>query len=141
MLLITREEVNSINLTWSQGSSPGSIHLATDVMYTFLLNITHGTSSQIISVNESYYYFTAPEGAPLCEIYNFSVTATYVGATYTGAGCSVPSPVLSTMLPSLPNIETVESFLNYSLSKQGKERIILNLTFEVCIRIIVVALM
>ena len=141
MLLITREEVNSINLTWSQGLSPDSVCLATDVMHTFLLNITHGTSSQAISVNESYYYFTAPEGAPLCEIYNFSVTATYVGATYTGAGCSVPSPVLSTMLPSLPNIETVESSLNYSLSKQGKERIILNLTFEVYIRVIVPALM
>ena len=141
MLLITREEVNSINITWSQGSSPGSVRLATDVMHTFLLNITHGTSSQITSINESYYYFTAPESAPLCEIYNVSVTATYVGATYTGAGCSVPSPVLSTVLPSLPNIETVETSLNYSLSKQGKERIILNLTFEVYIRIIVAALM
>ena len=74
------------------------------------------SSTQVISLNDSnYYYFTAPEDAPLCEVYNFSVTATYVGATYTGAGCSIPSPVLSRMLPSLPNVDELESSLSYSL--------------------------
>ena len=42
--------------------------------------------------------FTAPEGAPPCEVYNFSVTATYAGATCT-------SPVLNIMIPSLPDIK------------------------------------
>ena len=128
LTLLTRAEVNSINLTWSQGPS-----LVVDMMQTFILNITHGSSSQVISLNESYYNFTAPEGAPPCEVYNFSVTATYVGATYTGAGCSVHSPVHSTMLPSLPNIDAVESSLNYHLSKQRKDIIVLNLSFQVCV--------
>ena len=44
-------------------------------------------------LSDPYYAFTAPEGAPPCEVYNFSVTATYDidGVTYTGAGCSVQS--------------------------------------------------
>ncbi len=62
--------------------------------------------------------FTAPEGAPPCEVYNFSVTATYVGATYTGAGCSATSPVVSSMFPSLPDQRILELSVNYSLEKQ-----------------------
>ena len=44
-------------------------------------------------LSDPYYAFTAPEGAPPCEVYNFFVTATYDidGVTYTGAGCSVQS--------------------------------------------------
>ena len=59
--------------------------------------------------------FTAPEGAPHCEVYSFSVTATYVSATYTGTSRSVRSPVLgmqdATFLPR-------KSSLNYFLEKQ-----------------------
>ena len=73
-----------INLSWSQ--EPQGLD---DSALRFLLTISHGSSSDIMSLNESTYHFTAPEGAPPCEVYNFSVTATYVGATYTGAGCSV----------------------------------------------------
>ena len=84
--------------------------------------------------SEPYFLFTAPKDAPPCEVYNFSVTATYVGATYTGAGCSVPSPVLSTMLPSLPDITPVESSIQYDLIKQDI-KLIINVTFEVsCIQ-------
>ena len=113
-----------INLTWNQESSVG------DAAQIFLLNITHGSSSQVISLNKSYYNFTAPEGAPPCEVYNFYVTTTYVGATYTGAGCSVPSPVLSRMLPSLPDIERLESSLTYHLVQQAGV-FTLYVTFEV----------
>ena len=63
---------------------------------------------------------TTHEGAPPCEVYNFSVTATYVGVTYTGAGCSVPGPVISTMLPSLPNLERLEFSLMYSLVHESE---------------------
>ena len=122
----TGEVVNSINITWS------GQELATVAEEVFSLNISSGSSRQIVSVNVSHYYFTAPEGAPPCEVYNFSVTATYVGATYTGAGCSVPSPIFSTMLPSLPDINKTESSLSYSLMKEGKEKIILIILFEVC---------
>ena len=122
--------MNSINLTWSN-QELASVPSVVDVMRTFTLNISHGSSSQIFSVNATHFHFTAPEGAPPCEVYNFSVAATYVGATYTGAGCSVPSPVLSTMLPSLPNISQLESSIHYSLMKEGKEQIFI-LSFEVC---------
>ena len=103
-----------INLSWRQ--EPQGLD---DAALIFLLTISHGSSSHNMTLNDSYYHFTAPEGAPPCEVYNFSVTATYVGATYTGAGCSVPSPVLSTMLPSLPSIDRLESSLNFVLSKKS----------------------
>ena len=116
--------IRSVNLTWdlSVGGADQS----------FLLTISHGSSSDIMSLNESYYHFTAPEGAPPCEVYNFSVTATYVGATYTGAGCSVPSFVNNNMimLPSLPSIGRLESSLMYSLV-QNSEKYTLNVSFEV----------
>ena len=83
-----------------------------------------------VRLSEPYFPFTAPEDAPPCEIYNFSVTTTYVGATYTGAGCSVPSPVLSTMLPSLPDVTPVESSIQYVLIKQDI-KLTINVSFEV----------
>jgi hypothetical protein len=93
-----------INLTWSLESQGLG-----DAELRFLLRVSRGSSIQEVHVpmlrNDSTYHFTTPEGAPPCEVYNFSVTATYVGATYTGAGCSVPSPVISTMLPSPPSID------------------------------------
>ena len=98
----------------------------------FSLGVSSGSSIQetLILHNESTYHFTANEGAPPCEVYNFSVIAIiYVGATYTGACCSVPSPVLSTMLPSLPNLERLEFSLMYSLVHQS-EQFVLDISFE-----------
>ena len=115
-----------INLSWSR--EPQGLD---DSALRFLLTISHGPSSDNLSLNESTYHFTAPEGAPPCEVYNFSVTATSVGATYTGAGCSVPSPVLSTMLPSLPTIDRLESSLNFVLNKKSGG-LSLHVSFEVC---------
>ena len=95
---------------------------------TYNLTVTSSsTQPQSFQVHASCFVFTAPEGAPPCEVYNFSVTATYVGATYTGVGCRVPSPVLSKMLPSLPNITTLEYSLNYSLEKQSSGTVNLRL--------------
>ena len=102
-----------------------------DTSRIFSLKINYSSNSQVISLNESSYYFTAPEGAPPCEVYNFSVTATYVGATYIGAGCSEPSPVLSRMLPSLPDIDQVESTLSYLLIKQSNGGLVLQVLFTV----------
>ena len=76
-----------------------------------------------------YYVFTAPEGAPSCEIYSFSITATNdtVGVTYAGDGCT---QVLSTMLPSLPDISRLEASLSYSLEKRSG-KVFLNVSFQV----------
>ena len=90
-LNVLGKDVNGINISWSQDSSQVAV---SDAVQTFSLTVSHGSSSQVISLNDSFYYFTAPEDAPPCEVYNFSVTATHVGATYTGAGCSVPSPAV-----------------------------------------------
>ena len=107
----------SLNISWSPilptfGTSDGQ----SDSVYDLRIK---SASILLLSfqLNETYYIFTAPENTPPCEVYNFSVTATPVGATYTGDGCSVPSPVLSRMLPSLPGIERLESSLEYFLSK------------------------
>ena len=117
-----------INVSW--GQEPQGLD---DAAMIFSLRVSSGSSFQetLIVHNESTYHFTAPEGAPPCEIYNFSVTATYVGATYTGAGCSEPSPLMIRLwLPSLPNIERMESSLMYSLVYQS-EQFVLNISFEV----------
>ena len=94
-----------------------------DVQQNFLLLTAEPTINNILSrsfkTQKRFYEYYAPEDASPCEVYNFSVTATYVGATYTGVGCSEPSPVLSTMLPSLPNITGLESSLNYTLQKRS----------------------
>ena len=81
-------------------------------------------------LNSTFYPFTAPEDAPHCEVYNFSVTATYVGATYTGAGCSVPCKMINMMLPSLPDIDNLERTIQFTLAKPFDE-LILNVSFEV----------
>ena len=104
-----------------------------DVNLTYkLFVISDNTEERTFQVDEHYFVFTAPEDAPPCEIYNFSVTATYVGATYTGAGCSVPGPVLSTTLPSLPDIEQLEDSLKYTLKKRSTSSIALCVSYKVC---------
>ena len=118
----------SINISWSQVPP---VAAAANVMQRFSLMVSHGSHTETISLSESYYHFTAPEGAPPCEVYNFFVTATYVGATYTGADCSVPSPVLSKVLPSLPDIDVLESSLNYSLIKKSDREVFLQTSFLV----------
>ena len=108
--------LQTINISWS--SLNQSI---------YILTINSNTDQpQILNLNQTYYVFTALEGAPPCKIYNFSVTAIYIGATYTGAGCSVPSPVISRMLPSLPNIGPAI----FNLEKQSTG-ITLSSSFEV----------
>lgn len=93
----------------------------------------------MFQLQHPYHIFIAPENASPCEIYTFKVSYTYVGATYTGDGCSVQSPVLSTMLPSLPQISRMQSSQNYSLEKLTGE-LILTVYFQVsftCHRIII----
>ena len=126
-LTLQAEEMNnaeqSINISWIDPNESNRL---------YLLTVVNSVNQQwTFTTQEPYLHFTAPEGAPPCEVYNLSVTATYVGATYTGAGCSVPSPVLSTMLPSLPNVSRLESSLNYGLEKQSTA-FVFKVSFEVC---------
>ena len=119
-----------INISWML-SSLGLVSLAAQgVYYMCNLTISHGSIIEVIPINEleSTYHFTAPEGAPPCEVYNFSVTVTYVGATYTGAGCSVP--VLSTTLPSLPDVKNLSNSISYHLVKLS-QGLTLSIYFEV----------
>lgn len=123
-------KMNGISISWTQ-ESPDLLAGWPNVntTQTYSLTVSHGSSSQMISLLESSYYFPVPDNASSCEVYNFSVAATYVGAT---AGCSVPSPVVSRMLPPLPDVHQVESSLTYSLTKYGKKGIILSISFKVC---------
>ena len=122
--------INGISVSWTQ-ESPDLLAGWPNVntTQTYSLTVSHGSSSQTISLLESSYYFPVPDNSSSCEVYNFSVAATYVGAT---ASCSVPSPVISRMLPPLPDIHQVESSLTYSLTKYGKKGIILSISFKVC---------
>ena len=126
VLVLQAEELESteesINISWIDPDQSNRL---------YNLAVVNSVNQQwTFTPQEPYHTFTAPEGASPCEIYNFSVTATYVGATYTGAGCSVPSHVLSTMLPSLPDISNLRSSRNFSLIKQTGE-VVLTVYFQV----------
>ena len=117
--------MQSINISWDP-----HLHDRVQTYSIRVMNSSNNAQPRIHKFHQPYYVFIAPDGAPPCEVYNFSVTATYVGASYTGAGCSVPSPVLSRMLPSLPNIERMNSSLTYSpVLNHGDLK--LNVSFEV----------
>ena len=121
--------LRTTNISWN------SVQLIPGVVLNFY-TLSIAISTYIVPLREQLQdtniIFTAPEGAPLCEVYNFSVTATYdiIGTTYTGMGCSISSSVLSTMLPTLPKIDKLEPTLNYSLEK-ALNRIILTTNFQV----------
>ena len=117
------------NISWS----PQNLSTSLDANQAFTLTVTSAnTESRTIRVtNERHYVFEAQEDAPPCEVYNFSVTATPVGATYTGDGCSVPSPVLSRMLPSLPDTTPLKLSQNYSLQSLQSGEIELTVYFQV----------
>ena len=116
------DEQQSLNISWIDPHETNR---------TYNLIVMSSTNQQLVfTLQNPNYIFTAPEGAPPCEVYNFSVTATYIGATYTGAGCSDASPVLSRMLPSLPNISRLESSLDYVLEKRSTSFIV-KVSFEV----------
>ena len=118
----------SANISWNVANDSS---LAADggLMYSLTVTSTN-TQEQVFKAKASHHVFSAPENAPPCEVYNFSVTATYVGATYAGAGCSVPSPVLSRTLPLLPDVSRLQSSQNFSLERRSR-KVVLSVYFEV----------
>ena len=120
------ETLRSVNVAWS--SLPSLVDPEPNQTYTLSVK-SPSIEQTLLELDEPFYLFTA-DGAPPCEVYNFSVSATYVGANYTGDGCASHSPVLSTMLPSLPEVEMMESSINYILNqKSGK--VILSVSYKV----------
>ena len=116
-----------VNISWSS-----DLELSLSINKTYSVTVvSSNTHTQIDNLQETFYIFTAPNDTLTCEVYNFSVTATPVGATYTGDGCSVLSPVLSRMLPSLPEIKGLEFSLNYLVMKVANAIIVLAATFIV----------
>ena len=129
-----------IHLDWSHLNLAGEGDDDISLNYTLkAVPATDDVLTQVITMSllQSNYVFTAPDNAPPCEVYNFSVTATPVGATYTGDGCttSVSSPVLSRMLPSLPDISMLEASLKHSLEKLQSGKFLLDVSFTVSIEI------
>ena len=125
------KDLNSINISWNQLLPTDSDD---DSSPKFSLQISNRSMFEVVLLNKTNHTFAIPKNTPPCEVYNFSVTATYVGATYTGAGCNVPSPVLSTMLPSLPDIKGLETSLDYSIRLTHDDdlsQLVLNVSFEV----------
>ena len=127
-------DIQTVNISWSPLRLPPSLMIQDiNLVKTYILIVTTmASNTQILQLYQPFNVFTAAsEGAPPCKVYNFSVTATYIGATYTGAGCSVPSPVLSKMLPSLPDINRLESSLEYVLEIGSDRSIFLKASFLV----------
>ena len=77
-----------INLLWIWSRESQGLD---DAALRFSPRISNGSSIQeVMLFSESTYYFTAPERTSHCEIYNFSVIVTYVGAAYIGTGAVYP---------------------------------------------------
>ena len=113
---------NDIVISWSPLPTLVEYMQAAMIHQTFNLTISSSFCDswcKSVQLSKPYLEFTAPDGAPICEFYNFSVTATYVGAIYTGDGCSVPSSIHK-MLPSLPDIKPLQSSLKYTLMLQDR---------------------
>ena len=138
-LSINSDEIteSSIVISWSPLQTCPLIGLDTNESYFLTISSTYcDLTCESVELHEPPFEFTAPDGAPTCELYNFSVIATYAGARYTGTGCSVPSSIQS-MLPSFPDIKRLESSLRYSLIKRAMS-VTLNVSFKVsCIKCIV----
>ena len=122
---ITAKDIESRakNISWSP-----LLLAEDDQVYT--VTVRDGERNVVISSQlvEKYFVFNASDSAPACEVYNVSVTATYVGATYTGAGCSESSNE-TFMLPSLPDIRELEKSIKNQLMKEAM--ISLTITFKV----------
>ena len=125
----------SVNISWSSLISSVKFENVT------LIVSSANTKQRDFQLEDNYCEFTAPESAPPCEVYNFSVTATlsYVGATYTGAGCSLASPVVSKMLPSLPVIKGEQSSVNLTVEKSSGE-LTVSVNFKVKFTYLVLAI-
>ena len=128
-------DLQTIEISWGPLIKLPLPLMVQDINETYTLSVTStNTQLQRVELHEQSYVFTAPEGAPPCEVYNISVLATYqdiAGNTYTGEGCSVGTPVVQRMLPSLPDIRNLESSLYLVLQKNVTGQVTLKVSFSV----------
>lgn len=131
-------DLQTVEISWS----PLRLSLPLMIQHpnqTYTLSvISSNTQPHIVQIYERSYIFTAPEGAPPCEVYNISVLTMYheiAGTTYTGDGCNVATPVFQRMLPSRPNISNLESYLSFVLKKNATGQVTLKVFFPVSIMI------
>ena len=116
------DEEQSLNISWIDPHEANR---------TYNLTVINSANQQwMLTLQKPYHIFSTPEGVPPCEVYNFSVTATYTGAAYIGDDCLESSNVLDATLPSLPQIKSSPSFHNLSLAK-GVGEVALTVYFEV----------
>ena len=125
-LLASGAYLQAVMLSWTCSLSSEDVN----VTYTLTV-IRNNTQPQIFELNETGYVFSAPEGAPPCEVYNFSVNANLVGTNTTYVGCSIASETVATMLPSLPDISRMESSIDYVLEKRLTMEFELRVSFMV----------
>ena len=130
MVEVSDTGVQTVNVSWSPLPP---VAAASNMTQVFSLTVNNGSYTEIIGnlSSETYYEFTAPDDAPPCETYNFSITAASYGtnATYSGAGCLFIGTYLNKMLPSLPDAGQLNTSLQYTLVKQSIFTV--NVSFEV----------
>ena len=126
--------LDSINISWNPLPSQ-IVNQPLNQTYTVVVNST--SKQLILSTIETHIVFNTSAVVPKCEVYNFSVTGLYdtIGTTYTGDGCSVPSLLLNQMIPSEPDINTLESSLSYELIKESIGGVSLAVTIKVSCKI------
>ena len=126
--------LHSINISWNPLLSQ---IVNQPLNQTYTLAVISSSNQSIFSTKETHIVFNTSAIAPKCEVYNFSVTGLYdtVGITYIGDICSVPSLVLNQMIPSEPDINTLESSLSYELAKESIGGVSLAVSFKVSCKI------
>ncbi len=121
-LTATEIGLGSISLSWTLGFIEG---VPVDFTLT-VMNLNASNAEPIVTsgVRDQHYIFTTKNSSS-CDVYSYQVAAR------TDAGGSGPSEVITSSIPSLPDIALIGSSLRHSLAKTGFEGISLNVSFNV----------
>ena len=116
--------VQRVNITWTQLSS------TFNASENFTLKISSNNNViQELPVNGGFHEFCSDEDNSSCTIFTFSLSSTLLSPIL--RDCVIESNTVQRPLPALPNITTLESSLNISLSKQAGG-VLLTVSFLVC---------
>ena len=102
-LAATENGVGSLNISWSLVTIEG-------VAVNFTVTVTNLSTGpmEVSGIQDQHYIFTL-EDSTSCDVYSFQVAAV------NGAGTGTPSEIITRSLPSLPDISSVQDFLQHSL--------------------------
>lgn len=104
--------VQRVNITWSQIPQ----ELNTTEQLTLSVSNDKESLIEVLPLSTTYYDFASSEGNTSCTAFTFMITTTLLNSIYNGSCISESNPIQQS-LPSLPNITTLESSVEYSLSK------------------------